>query len=465
MRTLTTLTLIPVLATACPAESQDSWVTPGCGNGVVEGGEACDDGADNSDTIPDACRASCVMPACGDGVADSDEACDDANGVGGDGCTPVCTAEDGEIEIEPNDSPEEAQTLEGDLVHGTLEEGDRDCFVVSLEACAALETSMVDECPSQATLALFEPGGSQLAVGSAGEDGCAFIDPADAPGARFVEEGEWALCIQGLLGGAVPFYALQVSPVAPEDASYTIPDDDDPDGDGRPDSCDDDRDGDGVDDEEDNCPDVANGPDMAPLAPDSDGWIHPWLAIGPFDGRTSVDNCQPSLDNLVAEDDATVAPALGDADLAEELRWTVLWGSGHRVDLEVYASVDAPREAYHAVYVYSETARTLTLSQGPDDGAFVWLAGDSVFDINGCQGTVEDYFTTEVRLEAGWSPLVHKIYDQGGGWGNYVRFLDDGEPVTDLELSLSPDGAWSSNQEDSDDDGLGDVCDDTPFGD
>jgi cysteine-rich repeat protein len=457
--------IIPLLLlTACPGSPGDSWVEPGCGNGVVEGGEACDDGADNSDTAPDACRSSCQLPVCGDAVTDSDEACDDGNGLGGDGCTPVCTAEDGELEVEPNDSPDQAQVLEGSLVHGSLSAEDSDCFLVQLADCAALGARMVGECPVPATMTLFDPAGAAVAVGSPGEDGCAVLDPEDTPGARFTEAGGWALCLEGLLDSPVPFYALQLEPVAPEDASYPLPDEDDPDGDGRPASCDDDRDGDGVLDEDDNCPDTPNGPDMAPLTPDSSGWIRSWLAIAPFTGRSSADTCQPSLDNLVAEDDAAVTPALGDTDLAGELVWTVLQGSGHRVDLEVYATVDAPREAYHAVYLYSDTDRSLTMTQGPDDGAFAWFNGELVFETTACQGTVEDRYPVDLELLAGWNSLVVKVYDQGGGWGNYVRFFDGDEPVTDLELSLSPDGPWQPGQEDSDGDGLGDVCDDTPMG-
>ena len=47
-----------------------------CGNGVVEGNEACDMGAANSDTTPNACRTSCELASCGDGVVDTGEACD-----------------------------------------------------------------------------------------------------------------------------------------------------------------------------------------------------------------------------------------------------------------------------------------------------------------------------------------------------------------------------------------------------
>ncbi len=93
----------------------------GCGNGVVEGAEACDDGG----TIPgDGCSASCSVdnlpigadctiggngacasgvcdttetpatcePAnrCGNGVLEAGELCDDGNGTGGDGCSAIC---------------------------------------------------------------------------------------------------------------------------------------------------------------------------------------------------------------------------------------------------------------------------------------------------------------------------------------------------------------------------------------
>lgn len=51
---------------------------PVCGNGAVEDGEQCDDGAANSDITPDTCRSNCRSPHCGDGVQDSGEACDGA---------------------------------------------------------------------------------------------------------------------------------------------------------------------------------------------------------------------------------------------------------------------------------------------------------------------------------------------------------------------------------------------------
>lgn len=65
-----------------------------CGNGVVEAGEACDDGnlADG-----DGCESSCQVGEvlCGNGVLDPGEACDDANGDPDDGCGSSCATECG----------------------------------------------------------------------------------------------------------------------------------------------------------------------------------------------------------------------------------------------------------------------------------------------------------------------------------------------------------------------------------
>ncbi len=47
-----------------------------CGNGVEDPGEECDDGYDNDDSRPNACRSNCLFARCGDGVVDGYEECD-----------------------------------------------------------------------------------------------------------------------------------------------------------------------------------------------------------------------------------------------------------------------------------------------------------------------------------------------------------------------------------------------------
>jgi cysteine-rich repeat protein len=54
---------------------------PVCGDGVVNGTEACDFALDQN-----ACNVDCTVGVCGDGKIDGDEACDDENENDGDGC-------------------------------------------------------------------------------------------------------------------------------------------------------------------------------------------------------------------------------------------------------------------------------------------------------------------------------------------------------------------------------------------
>jgi cysteine-rich repeat protein len=76
--------------------------TPICGDGTVQVGEACDEGAANSDLAVDGCRTTCRWAYCGDGVVDTDEVCDDgaANGQPPSACRVDCqptTCGDGHV--------------------------------------------------------------------------------------------------------------------------------------------------------------------------------------------------------------------------------------------------------------------------------------------------------------------------------------------------------------------------------
>ncbi|OGJ82556.1 hypothetical protein A3J91_02395 [Candidatus Peribacteria bacterium RIFOXYC2_FULL_58_10] len=77
-----------------------------CGNGAIEGSEACDDGDTDAG---DGCSATCTVESgyacigepsvctlmCGDGDVDAGETCDDGNVSAGDGCSAACAVETG----------------------------------------------------------------------------------------------------------------------------------------------------------------------------------------------------------------------------------------------------------------------------------------------------------------------------------------------------------------------------------
>ncbi len=63
---------------------------PGCGDGDLDPGEACDDG---NNLAGDGCRGDCTPENCGDGILDPVEECDDGNVANGDGCSAGCALE------------------------------------------------------------------------------------------------------------------------------------------------------------------------------------------------------------------------------------------------------------------------------------------------------------------------------------------------------------------------------------
>lgn len=446
------------------ADSAEPWTAPGCGDGVVDPGEICDDGAANSDTEADACRTDCVPAGCGDGVVDSGETCDDGNTIAADGCDAVCVVESGLLEVEPNDSWDAAQVLaDARGVLGALPEADQDCFQLEAPVCGALSATLTGACTGPVALSLHNPAGLVTATGTATEDACASIDPDTASGARFLGEGSWAVCVSSPTEIALSSYVLALELLGPDEVSYELPDSEDPDGDGIPDQCDSDDDGDQIPDDDDLCPDVPDGPEAPPFAVASSGFIRTWLAAGSYTDTSSGDGCLPSDGALVhPTDDALAVPAV--ATDAGDLIWTTLLSDSDRIEfLTDYGGVSAPREIYTAAWVRGAPG-TATLAMGPDDGVRAWLDGTLVMEVSGCQGTNIDQFQSEVTFTGDWQLLLVKVRDQGGGWGNYTRFLDStGAPITALDLALTPDGSPLPST-DSDGDGVGDACDPTPSG-
>jgi cysteine-rich repeat protein len=456
--------LLPLLLAACEPREADpapdsgtaAAVTARCGNGTVDADEACDDGPGNSDTAPDACRSDCLSARCGDAVVDAAETCDDGDLLGGDGCDGACLTEAGTLEVEPNDAPAEATLLPtAGSVHGSLASGDTDCFAIAAPACGSIRATQAAPCGAALTLTLHAPDGARVATGTPGADGCAALDPADQPGARWLAEGIWTVCATPVAEGEVASYALAID--TPDPATLDAPEGDDLDADGTPDSCDPDRDADGVPDVEDNCPDVSNGPDTT-LALDASGYVRSWLAVGPFTGDASTESCRPSEVARAGEDDPAFSPVVGGA--ADEATWLPFLPTSGIFDLTApFATVSAPREAYVAVWLESATERAATLAVGADDGVFAWWNGTRVLDVSSCQGVTPDQFQASVDVRVGRNRLLLKVRDQGGAWGVSARLLDaGGAPLVELTPAVQADGGWVPDQSDADADGVGDVC-------
>jgi cysteine-rich repeat protein len=121
-----------------------SMVDPVCGNNILEGKEACDDG---NVVGGDGCEADCtLLPVCGNGMVEMGEACDDNNTMDGDECSADC------------------QTVTTPVVCGDgKQEGD--------EQCDDGNPDPGDGCEADCTITPPECGNGKVEMGEACDDG------------------------------------------------------------------------------------------------------------------------------------------------------------------------------------------------------------------------------------------------------------------------------------------------------
>ena len=117
--TTTTATTEPttgVSATATTSTTTDGTTTigpPSCGDGMIDPGEECDNGAMNGND--QVCKADCTNNVCGDGFVGPGEGCDDGNANDGDGCSAACVGEMcGNGNTDPGEECDDGNTKQDD---------------------------------------------------------------------------------------------------------------------------------------------------------------------------------------------------------------------------------------------------------------------------------------------------------------------------------------------------------------
>ncbi|PLX21916.1 hypothetical protein C0584_01095 [Candidatus Parcubacteria bacterium] len=129
------------------ALDSDCTPLPGCGNGVLDPGEDCDDGNTSNG---DGCNISCLY-TCGDGFVSPPEECDDANSVDGDGCNTDsnnCLHTCGDGSLDSGEECDDGNSIDGDGCN-TLTAS---CsYVCGDGSCSAAESAS-GSCPGDCTL-------------------------------------------------------------------------------------------------------------------------------------------------------------------------------------------------------------------------------------------------------------------------------------------------------------------------
>lgn len=377
------------------------------------------------------------------------------------------------VDPEPNDRPDQATPVDaGEAAVGRLGELDVDCWAVDVPAngwFSAQVTGPDGTCPPEAVLRAYDDSGAEIAVAvPEGPTACVTLGPAEHEGARYLDAGRYAVCVEGLFRTAVPAYRLVVE-VGDDSClgdGFEPPEGEDPDGDKVANACDSDDDGDGYPDHLDTCPLLPNAGTTAGFDTAREGYVRQWLVAGPFTGKSvgTGGSCAPT-DGPVAhpEDDGLVEPAVGDAHAAGTWALWMLSAETSTIDFTQRFSGTAPHEALAVSWVWSDTQQEARLAYGADDGSRAWLNGVLLGTDPTCHGVSTDGIQHTVTLESGWNRLAIRVRDHGGGFGLKARFkTTSGAAITTLAVSPSADGSWAPDQTDSDGDGLGDVCDPTP---
>jgi len=202
-----------------------------CGDGLLDMGEACDDG---DSTLGDGCNGTCEVEAgftcagepsvcagiCGDGMVVAGEGCDDGDLNAGDGCSATCVVEPGYFcggapstclagDVEPNSTfaAADARALDpvptlitGDVLYGggIQSVGDKDYFRMQLAADSVVRFETFgpsgDNCPSgfATTLKVFNAAQTQLYTdNSSGIASCSLVTAFLSAGTYYVEVEEY----------------------------------------------------------------------------------------------------------------------------------------------------------------------------------------------------------------------------------------------------------------------------------
>ena len=161
--------------TAAPTTDGSTGQPAICGDGIVDAGEACDDG---NAMDGDGCSNMCTVDVCGDGTVQDGESCDDGNQADGDGCSSACVAEVcGDGAKQPAEECDDGNQADGDGCSSTCTlEACGDGILQGGEECDDGNAADGDGCSPMCTLEVCGDGVMQ------GEEQCddGNVDDSDA---------------------------------------------------------------------------------------------------------------------------------------------------------------------------------------------------------------------------------------------------------------------------------------------
>ena len=180
----------------------------------------------------------------------------------------------------------------------------------------------------------------------------------------------------------------------------------------------------------------------APQTPslDAEGFIRNWLVLAPIaiEGESGASE----IDRDFLNGEASIAPKAGDkvAVGGQTMTWQAHRTSDYFIDfLESFGKTRGEHVAGYAVaYVVADEEMPVTLALSTNDQGKAWLNGKPVFKFADTRTLEKDTDRIDVTLAKGQNVLVLKVINEVNNWQACARFLKNGVPVKNLQISAAP---------------------------
>ena len=157
-------------------------------------------------------------------------------------------------------------------------------------------------------------------------------------------------------------------------------------------------------------------------------WAMEWNVVGPFaspKGDSAGQEVSPALNTALGPEKNPDLKASYAGLGRAQLRWRRATAAA---DGRVYLTrIYKPSDwvlAYGEAFLYSPTARRVTLLLGADDGHVLWVNGAKVSERQGRHTSEPDDVAVPVDVKKGWNRVLVKVANLDGGWAFQLRAAD-----------------------------------------
>ena len=176
------------------------------------------------------------------------------------------------------------------------------------------------------------------------------------------------------------------------------------------------------------------------FSPDAEGFVRNWLVLAPI--AIEGDSGAAEIDRAFLKGEATMTPKAGDKVMvgSQALVWQAHQTSDYFIDfLQSFGKTRGEYVAGYAVaYVIADQDMKVTFAVSSNDQGKAWLNGKEVFKFADTRVLEKDTDRAEVTLTKGQNVLVLKVINEVNNWQACARFLKNGVPVKNLQISAAP---------------------------